>query len=561
MRLEPCKKVVILGNGKDKDNKNTLISKKSFNLLGHQWKEITYELKHGPMWKLGMGLAAFFATLGTFIVGLYISKNIQNLWRNAFTGKEVVVFKYEKMPPKVQNVAVVADNIMQPMQRDTINPQIANPIPKFNLPEKKNEVELQIAPDVQPKVKKDEGEFPQDPFIQPKVKIDDVEFQKKPDIKPEIEVKAVELQQNPVIQPKVEEKAVALQEALDIIVEGETPSHMYKRCFENPIGQKFLKAFNIYAKENKIGLLNLFPSLQESKIDYDRIKDEQFQAGFMMIDWCLRNHRFHDLFHAIEQIHEAEPIKRMIIESPLLNRIFNLEYNAEEAKPYNVNFPAGCFTTDPNSIFYNLENVYYCKPKSEPVAYQELDKLENIKTLVSLNSVFSKYSWFFIITLNIPAEFLINFISGEGSDIQSFYVIFDWARKTRKLHELYKSMEILEPDVSEQFKRDNPSLAEIFSNEPVGDLLRGYHIVYLKNDMWGQFRNKQELRFLQLLNNHSVLLSNLLKIVGVYMVNGQKLSKAQMIYNVMRNNLPKLFEIAKNLPNSEEIIAELINRP
>lgn len=62
-----------------KDNLNFYGNTTSKN--GRQWK--VYEKDHDPLWKIKMGLLALFATLGTFFVGLYFSKNIRNLWHKA----------------------------------------------------------------------------------------------------------------------------------------------------------------------------------------------------------------------------------------------------------------------------------------------------------------------------------------------------------------------------------------------------------------------------------------------------------------------------------------------
>ncbi|QLH35398.1 MAG: hypothetical protein HWD61_03930 [Parachlamydiaceae bacterium] len=62
---------------------------------GHRWTKITY--KHSAFWQFKMGLAAIISTLAVIIIGAFFINAIQNLWRNALTGREIIVIK-EKSP-------------------------------------------------------------------------------------------------------------------------------------------------------------------------------------------------------------------------------------------------------------------------------------------------------------------------------------------------------------------------------------------------------------------------------------------------------------------------------
>jgi hypothetical protein len=72
--------------------------------------EITYSKSF--LWKLGMGIGAFFATVGTLFLGL-ISKDIRNLWLKAISGKEIYWIKKETIDSRTENIVRVGTQVLE----------------------------------------------------------------------------------------------------------------------------------------------------------------------------------------------------------------------------------------------------------------------------------------------------------------------------------------------------------------------------------------------------------------------------------------------------------------
>jgi hypothetical protein len=85
--------------------RKTVIDKK-----GREWEEITYSKSF--LWKLGMGLSAFFVTLGTGFFGLF-SKNIRNLWLKAISGKEIYWIRKEAIDSRTESIRQIGTQVLE----------------------------------------------------------------------------------------------------------------------------------------------------------------------------------------------------------------------------------------------------------------------------------------------------------------------------------------------------------------------------------------------------------------------------------------------------------------
>jgi hypothetical protein len=87
---------------------------------GRSWKNVTYTKEHGTCWKVLMGTAAFFATLGTFFIGAFLIDGIKKLWERACSGKEVVIvaIEQENLNDEQQKVATKSQEVLLATQKE-----------------------------------------------------------------------------------------------------------------------------------------------------------------------------------------------------------------------------------------------------------------------------------------------------------------------------------------------------------------------------------------------------------------------------------------------------------
>jgi hypothetical protein len=73
---------------------------------GNKWTLIIYQKEHGILWQIGMVVGMALATLATIFIGLAF-EGFKNLWREAFTGKEI--YKVEKEESQENKVPVTIE--------------------------------------------------------------------------------------------------------------------------------------------------------------------------------------------------------------------------------------------------------------------------------------------------------------------------------------------------------------------------------------------------------------------------------------------------------------------
>lgn len=98
MAIEPIP--ILFSDGDETNNKNKNFSLKISTEFkdGRTYTIKTYTSKHGILWKIGQGIAAFFATLGTAVIGAFFLDSIKNLWLEAISGKSIYIIKEEETP-------------------------------------------------------------------------------------------------------------------------------------------------------------------------------------------------------------------------------------------------------------------------------------------------------------------------------------------------------------------------------------------------------------------------------------------------------------------------------
>lgn len=85
-------------------NKNFSIQISTEFKDGRTYTVKTYTNEYGILWKIGRGIAAFFATLGTAFIGAIVMDSIKNLWREALSGKRVCIIKEEKKTSQANDI-------------------------------------------------------------------------------------------------------------------------------------------------------------------------------------------------------------------------------------------------------------------------------------------------------------------------------------------------------------------------------------------------------------------------------------------------------------------------
>lgn len=89
---------------------------------GRTWTEFTYIKSHGRAWQVGMFVAAFFATLGTFVIGAFFMNPIKNLWLKSLSGKEIFIVTKEEMTRQMNQIGKISNDqgiIPSPQQQPT----------------------------------------------------------------------------------------------------------------------------------------------------------------------------------------------------------------------------------------------------------------------------------------------------------------------------------------------------------------------------------------------------------------------------------------------------------
>jgi hypothetical protein len=105
---------------------------------GRSWKNVTYTKEHSTCWKVLMGTAAFFATLGTFVIGAFLIDGIKKLWERACSGKEVVIVAIEQknLNDEQQKVATKGQEVLEVETPKSLETKIHTEEDDLNLEEK-----------------------------------------------------------------------------------------------------------------------------------------------------------------------------------------------------------------------------------------------------------------------------------------------------------------------------------------------------------------------------------------------------------------------------------------
>lgn len=123
--VKPIPKIISEIDNKYNKNKKLSIEVSSETINGRTYKIKTYTKDHDIWWKIRKGIVAFFATIGTGIFSVFISKSIQNLWLEAVSGKTIYIIKKEQKSPQNKNIETIfqkaQDDQPQKVEEKTAN--------------------------------------------------------------------------------------------------------------------------------------------------------------------------------------------------------------------------------------------------------------------------------------------------------------------------------------------------------------------------------------------------------------------------------------------------------